>query len=328
MPTLKKTVAILLFVSAIIVIFLSSCSHYFNQGEIQKVGMLVENPIHEQAWTKRGYEGLLDISEKFDVEVYYKEGIQSDQEIANAVDEFVNDGVNLIFGHSNTYGKTFMDISQFYPDVHFVYFNGGYFSDNVTSLNFNAHAMGFFGGMVAGEMTNTNEVGLIAAYEWQPEVEGFYEGVKYQNPSANVHMDFIRDWNDQDTALDVYDDMRRDTVDVFYPAGDAFSQQVIQRANEDSAYAIGFVTDQSHIDQSTVLTSTIQHVDKLYTLTAERFDNNELKGSILTFDFQDEVISLGEYSSEVPESFQRVLDDSIETYIETELLPNELENNR
>ncbi|WP_164669479.1 BMP family ABC transporter substrate-binding protein [Virgibacillus doumboii] len=320
----KLTIITLAFITAMT---LSGCSDYFNQGHLQKAGMLVEGSIHDQPWEKKGYEGLLQISEELDVEVYYKEDIQTKQEVTEAVDELVNKGVNLIFGHSSTYGKFFKDISEAYPDVHFVYFNGGQFGEDVTSLNFNSHAMGFFGGMVAGKMTSTNQVGVIGAYEWQPEIEGFYEGVKYQNPEAEVQFKYVNSWSGENIALKMYEQMLDSNVDVMYPTGDTYSEPVIEQAKKDGIYAIGYVSDQNSIAENTVLTSTVQHVEKLYVLTAEKFNDGELRGGVLTYDFQDEVISMGKYSPEVPEDFQDKVEDAVEEYKETGLLPNERESN-
>lgn len=306
-----------------ILLLTTGCGDHAKQGNLQKVGLLLEGNIDDQAWGEKGYQGLLSIKEEFDVNVEYKEGIIEEKEIKEAVDEFVEDGVNLIFGHSSAYGKTFFEISQEYPDVHFVYFNGTYYSDNVTSLTFNSHAMGFFAGMLASEMSETDQVGIIAAYQWQPEIEGFYEGVKYQNPMTEVNMDFIYDWNEYQIALEMYEKLKQQGVDVFYPAGDAFSQQVIKAASEDGLFAIGFVSDQHDIGPKTVLTSTVQHVDKLYTLTADQFSEGELEGEILTFDFKDNFITFGEFSPEVPEDFQHTLEQAIENYKNTGLLPNQ-----
>ncbi|MTW85422.1 BMP family ABC transporter substrate-binding protein [Virgibacillus dakarensis] len=320
MHTLEKRYIIILIG---FIILLSGCSSYFDQGKIQKAGMLAETSIHDQAWGAKGYKGLLAIRDKYDVDVYFKEGIKTEQDVANAVDELVNHGVNLIFGHSSAYGKFFVDISQEYPDVQFVYFNGGYYADNVISLNFNAHAMGYFGGMIAGKMTKTNQVAIVAAYEWQPEIEGFYEGVKYQNPDAEVHIDYVNDWNDEKSALESFEKMRDVNADVIYPAGDAFSSEMIKLASKDGIYAIGYVSDQSDIDKTAVLTSTVQHADKLYELIAKKFNKGELSGQILTFDFQDDAISLGRFSPVVPEEFQEKIKDAIDVYKKTGMLPNE-----
>ncbi|WP_163972172.1 BMP family ABC transporter substrate-binding protein [Oceanobacillus halotolerans] len=314
-----------MYIGVLIGIVLLAGCNYFETGNVQNVGMLVENTIEGHPWEEKGHRGLMSIADEYEIDVYVKENVQTAEEIDEAIGDMVHDGVNLIFGHSSNYGQPFVEIAESYPDVHFVYFNGGYTAENVTSLNFNSHAMGFFAGMIAGEMTNTNEVGIIGAYEWQPEVEGFYEGVKYQNPMANVHMRFVNDWRDTHTALDVYDVMKNDNVDVFYPTGDAFSATVINHVKDDGLYAIGYVTDQSTIDDETVLTSTIQHVDHLYEIAAEKFNDGTIKGTVETFDFQDDVITLGEFSDEVPESFQEDVKEYVEQYKETSLLPNEIE---
>ncbi|MGJ9459372.1 BMP family ABC transporter substrate-binding protein [Oceanobacillus sp. CF4.6] len=320
MFTLKKITIVLISVALITI--LSGCS-YFETGQIQNVGLLVDTSIDDNVWNKKGYDGLLEIEKEFDVQVYYEEDIDTEEEINNAVAEFVQDGVNLIFGHSNMYGSYFMDIAESYPDVQFVYFNGGNAADNVTSLNFNSHAMGFFGGMVAGKMTESNQVGIIGAYSWQPEIEGFYEGVKYQNPTAQIEMNFLSAWNDTETALTMYENMKKEGVDVFYPIGDSFSEDIIKMAEGDGLYAIGFVADQLELAPDTVLTSTIQHVDKLYEYTATEFDNFHLNSTVLSFDFQDDVISLGEFNDRVPEAFQEEMAEHVEDYTETGLLPNE-----
>ncbi len=308
---------------AIAFIYILSGCAYFETGKIQNVGFLIDTSIDDSAWSEKGYIGLLEIEEEFDVQVYYEENVDTKAEINGAVAEFVQDGVNLIFGHSNMYGSYFMEIAELYPDVHFVYFNGGNYAENVTSLNFSSHAMGFFAGMAAGEMTATNSVGIIAAHLWQPEIEGFFEGVKYQNPQAVIEFNYINDWHNTDIAVSMYEDMRQKEVDVFYPIGDMFSESIIEMAEEDGLYAIGYISDQLELAPDTVLTSTIQHVDKLYEESAKQFDEANLEGAVMSFDFKDGYISLGQFNDEVPESFQNELEAHVENYMETGLLPHE-----
>lgn len=304
-------------------ILVAGCSQNSSEGNLEKVGMLVEHTIDDEAWGKRGYQGLLKVEENFDTEVFYEEGIDTESEIIQAVESFSEKGVNLVFGHSNIYGKVFSEISEAYPDMHFVYFNGGYYQDNVTSMNFNSHAMGFFAGMVAGEMTKSDQVALIGAFEWQPEIEGFYEGVNYQNSKANVQMNFVNSWDDEELAIELFNEMANSGVDVFYPAGDSFSVPVISRAVGRELYAIGYVLDHSYIDEEYVLTSTVQHADQLYLKAAEQFNKGELQAGVFTYDFQEGAISLGDFSSDVPISFQETMNQAVDRYIETGMLPNE-----
>lgn len=308
----------------ILIVSMTGCNPLTKQNRLQKVGMLLDGTITDNAWNELGYKGLLSIGEQYDVDVLYRTDVIQEQDVIDTVDDFVNKGINLIFGHSNIYGKYFTDIANYYPDVHFVYFNGSYYGDNLSSFSFESHAMGFFGGMVASEMTETNEVGVIAAYEWQPEVEGFYEGAKYYNHDVNVHIKFINNWDDKQLAYDIYDKMRENDVDVFYPSGDYYSKDIIKRASEEDVYTIGYVSDQYDISPTSILTSTVQHVDKLYSIAAERFEQRSLHGGIFTFDFADNVISLGTFNPTVSDEFQNEIKTNIDEYVDTNLLPHQV----
>ncbi len=307
----------------IILVFLSGCSRTTSHGQINKVGMLVETTIHDQAWGQQGYKGLLSIQKEYGTDVYFKEGIKNYNQTAEAVDELVNKGVRVIFGHSNIYGEYFQELHESYPDVHFIYFNGDYAAENVTSLNFSANAMGFFGGMVAGEMTTSNHVAVIAAYEWQPEVEGFYEGVKYQNPEAKVEISFVNSWDNTPKAMVLYNQMKENGADVFYPAGDQFSVSIVHQIQEDQKYAIGYVTDQSSLGANTVLTSTVQKVDVVYKIAMERLMDGSLPGKSIEFDFKEGAITMGKYSQKVPKSFVKEMKSAVKEYSRTGNLPNQ-----
>jgi len=272
----------------------------------------------------RGYEGLLDMKDEFDLDIHLMDNVNSSYAVTYAVEQLVEQGVSLIFGHGNFYGKYFNNLAKEFPTTHFVYFNGSYHGENLTSFNFNSHAMGFFAGMVAGKETDTHHIGVIAAHEWQPEIEGFYEGVKYENPEANVHIDFVNEWTGQEIVDQIYDDMITEQVDVIYPTGEPFSEHVLDMIKDDQIYGIGYGVDQSYIDQKRVLTSTIQHVDKLYALAIHSAADQSLAGGVYYFDFKDDVVSLGPFSPEIPIEYQHSLNEFIETYKTTNLLPNEL----
>src|SRR5699024_1663249 len=137
--------------------------------------------------------------------------------------------------------------------------------------------------------------------------------------------DYVNDWYDEQDALSSYKDMLKDDVDAVYPAGDSFSEDVIQQASKDGIYAFGYIADRSDIDERTVLTSTVQHADKLYERIAAKFNKGELSGEILTFDFQDDAVTLGNFSPEVPKVFQKKVKDAVAAYKKTGLLPYEQE---
>nr|WP_232423496.1 BMP family ABC transporter substrate-binding protein [Bacillus sp. AP8] len=278
------------------------------------VGLLVPDTINDQGWGTKGYKALIDIGNQFDVNVFYREKINSKEQVESAIKEFQRQGVNFIIGNDNHYVQIFNEISNKYPDIHFVSVNGKAENRNTTSVNFDGYAMGYFGGMVASKMSKTGNLGVIAAYKWQGEIQGFIDGAKFQNPETNVMVKYVDDWDDDEKALQYLDELILKNVDVFYPAGDGYNVPVIEKVKEKGLFIIGYVSDQRDLGENTVLTSTVQHIDTLYSIVAEEFNNGTLKNGTFYFDFRDDVITMGRYSPLVSKAYQEKIKRYIENY--------------
>jgi transcriptional activator of comK gene len=308
----------------VVLIFISGCVAVTETEPTTKIGLLLLDHIDDQGWNSKGYEGLLKIHSQLNVDVFYREEINSKDKSIATIDEFILSGVNLIFGHGQKYVPIFMEIKDNYPNVHFIVFNGEVSGKNITSLNFEGYAMGFFAGMLASEMSENKRLGVIAAYPTQPEVQGFKEGALFQNKDVEVIVEYTSSWTDISTAQEYYHQMVKKNVDVFYPAGDGYHVAIIEEVKKDGLYVIGYISDHSDLGESTVLTSTIQHVDHLYEIVAEKFLEGELMPGNKNLDFADRVITLGPYSSKVPEELQQKINNAISTYIKTGKLPNQI----
>lgn len=304
-----------------LIIFISGCSSNAKKGNLKKVGLLVPQTINDQVWGTKGYKGLLKIQSRYNVDFFYKEGVDSEVLAERTVQEFADKGVNLIFGHGSEYSMYFNRLASKYPDIHFVSFNGNAEVKNTTSLKFESHAMGFFGGMVAAHETKTNKIGVLATHRWQPENKGFVQGAEFENPDVEVDLRYVGNWDDRELALQMLDDMIADGVDVVYPAGDGYNVPVIEYLKERGLHAVGYVSDQSDLGETTVLTSTVQHVDKLYELVASRFVDGTLESGNLYFDFHDGVISMGKFSPNMDEKFQNKVKNLVQEYRQYETLP-------
>lgn len=304
----------------------SSCDLMDKEKKLKGVGLLIPETINDQVWGTKGYTGLLKVQSTLDVNVYYREDIDSKALVENTIKEYEEMNVNLIIGHGNLYSQYFNEFSKKYPDIHFVSFNGNAENENTTSMNFKSYAMGFFGGMIAAKMSNNNSVGAIAAYKTQKEIKGFIDGAKYQNPTIETHISYVGDWNDVDTALKYVEDLSALGVDVFYPAGDGFNVPVIERVKEKGQYIIGYISEQQDFGEKTVLTSTVQHVDKLILLAAEQYEQGTLKSGNHYYDFQDNVISIGKCSPVIPKTYRKEMKAHIDKYKKTGKLPGEESN--
>ncbi|GAF63992.1 putative ABC transporter substrate-binding protein [Bacillus sp. TS-2] len=309
---LRRTI----FIFFLPIVLFIGCSNEVVQTKKEKVGLLLEDSIYDQGWNSKGYQGLLNIHTNLDVEVYSKEEVNTEEKIKSTIEEFYLNDVSIIFGHGQMYAHYFSEMADEYPDIHFISFNGHVKGNNVTSLHFDGYAMGYFAGSLSAIMSQNNKIAVIAAFPWQPEIEGFIEGAKFENEDINVKVEYVNSWTDEELALSYYQSLKNDEVDVFYPIGDGFHISVLEEVKNDGLYIIGYVSDFSDLGEATVLTSTIQHVDELYEIVTRKYLDGELDTGNLYFDFQDSVISLGKFGSQVSEGIVEYMEDAVIHYIE------------
>ncbi len=293
----------------------------FDDGKLNNVGLLMEGTIHDETWGSGAYSGLLNIKEDKNVSVLLRENIATLKTAEKAVKDLERQGVNLVFGHGSNYGRIFDSLNEYYPEIHFVYFNGQTFDHNITSIHFDGYDMGYFAGRLAGEMTSTKHIGIIRAFKMQEEAEGFYEGVLAVDPTIKVSVRSVNSWYDQQKAMLHFQQLTEQGIDVVYPAGDGFNVPVIKAAEAEDIFAVGYIQDQHHISESTVLTSTVQQLDGLYLKVADMYDQQQLTPGIINFPFDQSFVTLGTYSNEVPEGLQSKLNNEMDSYIESGVLP-------
>ncbi|WP_312095531.1 BMP family ABC transporter substrate-binding protein [Niallia sp.] len=321
----EKMYLIIPLIVCVLFLFLFLNGYTSKKGKIEKVGLLVSGTVSDQVWGTKGYKGLLNIHTKLDVDVFYKESIDSYTVTERAVKEFEAKGVNLIFGHGSDFVQYFNILSSKYPSIHFVSLNGREPStkENTTNIKFENYPMGFFGGMVAGHMTKSNTVGIIGSFEWQEEVKGFEDGVNYVNKNAKVIKKFVNDWDDREKAKNLLEDEINQNVDIVYPVGDGFNVEIVERIKEKGLHAIGYISDQSNIGKYTVLTSTVQDIPKIYEQTATAFNEGKLQSGNHTCGMKEATIYLGKFSPNVDKDFIKALKKDVEQYKKTGKLPNE-----
>ncbi|KGA96597.1 transcriptional regulator [Alkalihalobacillus alcalophilus ATCC 27647 = CGMCC 1.3604] len=308
----------LLFIPLFIIpILFIGCIQTISTADSNNVGLMLEDTINDQGWNRQGYDGLLRVHSQFNLEVFYKEEIQTIEQMKYALEEFEQNNVSLVFGHGKRFADAFTELAKSYPEIHFVVFNGEVEGENITSFSFDGYAMGYFAGVLSAIMTQNDEVGVIAAFPWQPEIQGFVDGVQFQNEQVEVTVEHVLSWQDQVQALTYYEQMKGQNVDIIYPIGDGFHIDIIEKSKKDGLYVIGYISDQSDLGEASVLTSTIQHVEDLYVKVVEQFVAGQLEAGNYTLDFQEEVISLGQFSSQVPEEVAFYLLEAIQYYMET-----------
>ncbi|WP_051266815.1 BMP family protein [Nakamurella lactea] len=180
----------------------------------------------------------------------------------------------IIIGDSFAAEDQVRAVAAKYPETPFVFGSGGKTVDPNFSIFDNwLQDPAFLAGMLAGGMTKSNTIGVVAAMpipEVNRIVNAFIAGVKESNDKATVKVTFINSFFDPATAKQAALAQVAAGVDVLF----AERAGVIEAAKEKNLPVIGMMVDQKSEAPKNVVTSlvwnmrpTIDHIVHEYTKT-------------------------------------------------------------
>ncbi len=268
-----------------------------------KVAIVLPGPITDKGWNQAGYEAMGIIKQKLGAETTYVEKVaQADQ--AEVLSDFARRGFNPVIAHGGQFEAAVKQVAAQFPKTFFVVSDGVVTGSNIASLQVDHLQIAYLAGVVAGQMTKSNQVAFLTAQSFtttDQERRGFELGAKSVNPKVTVKASYTNDWNDVAKAKEATVALLASGVDVVYNMLDAAAAGVLQTLSDKGAYAIGYFEDQLSLAPKTVLTSAVQNYGLAIESIAEIANSGQMKGEIYKIGLdKPDIVRLGEFSSVVP----------------------------
>lgn len=239
-----------------------------------RVFAIFATPI-EEPWDNVIHQALLKAEKELNIEYEWSDNNGYGAEFERALREAASRGYDIIFGDAFGNEEIVRRVAIDYPKTYFVFGSAlGPMEPNVAVFDNWIHEPAYLSGMIAGKMTKTNVLGVVAGYpveEVNRIVNAFKMGVKKTNPSAKVKVAFINSWFDPVKAKEYALAMIGEGADILY----AERAGVIEAAKEKGVYAIGNMLDQYEEGPDTVITSVVWDMWPLvrYVITSVRNGN-------------------------------------------------------
>jgi basic membrane protein A and related proteins len=220
-----------------------------------KVAAVFETPI-EEPWVNQIHVALLRAKDEFGIEYTWSESVPA-SDFARVLSGYAEQGHGLIMGDSFGTERITRRVARDYPDVAFAFGSGiGPADPNFAVFDNWIHEPAYLAGMIAGKLTSSNIVGVVAAMPI-PEVNrlsnAFCAGAKEMNERVRCKFSFIGSFFDPPKAKEAAIAQIEAGVDVLY--AERFG--VIEAAAERGIPAIGNMSDQSELAPETVVTSVV-----------------------------------------------------------------------
>jgi len=261
------------------------------------------------------FQGLMHAEEDFDIDESVYIPISGDYEAA--VRQCVGDGNVLCLSIGFMSVDAMIGVADEYQNVAFAVVDGisNTKLPNLRYIWFDVRQAGYLAGVVAGKMTTSNKLGVVAGPSFVPAVvdyaEGFQNAVQCNNPDAEVWIEYTSSFGDP--ALGAYwaEEMVIWGADTIFNVAGATGNGAIVHAAELGAYAVGVDTDQYMTmflhegipNNKLVLTSAMKNMDIAIYDTIEDFLKGRFTPDVKMYDVSNDGIDIApfhEQSENVP----------------------------
>lgn len=170
------------------------------------VGFIMTGSIGEGGWNGVNYEGMKAACDKLGAKLIVKENVaEFSGGCEEAIHELAADGAGMIVLSSYGYLEEAKEIVKEYPDVAFYANSSEYHDENLTSYFVRMYQARYLSGIIAGNQSQTGEIGYVAAMsnnEVNRGISAFTLGVRRANPDAVVNVIWTGSWDDEEKEVE------------------------------------------------------------------------------------------------------------------------------
>jgi basic membrane protein A and related proteins len=258
-----------------------------------RVGLITPGSVADAAWNAGAYQGLLAIRDSLGAAVSHVEA-RTPSEQEDALRTYATQGYDLVFGHGFEFQQPAERVSADHPKTVFVVTSGERVEGNVSPLVFRIEEGTFLAGMVAGGLTNTNQIGFVGGIELPPikrGYEGWVAGAQRVNPAVQSRVTYLNNFDDAAAGREAALAMIRLGVDMLHHNADAAGLGVFQAAKESpNVYVFGANADQRALAPERVVGSAIIDLPRAILAVAREVKAGRFTPKVESFGLEGGVI--------------------------------------
>lgn len=305
---MKRSLSITLALLIVISMILAACARAEepqppDEETPFRVAFVYIGPPGDLGWTYEHDRGRRMLEQEFGdrVETTYIENVAEGPDAARVMRQYAQEGYDMIFATSFGYMDPMYEVAEEFPNVIFEHCSGFKTRDNMATYFGRIYQARYLSGLVAGSMTEANNIGYVAAFPIPEVIRGinaFTLGVRQVNPDAVVNVVWSNTWYDPVREREAAVALLDAGADMIAQHQDTTEPQ--KAAQERGALSIGYDSDMRAFVGDTVLTSPVWNWGSYYISTVRaamegRWETHQYWGGM-----EDGIVVLAELSPRVP----------------------------
>ncbi|CAB5719575.1 Purine-binding protein BAB2_0673 precursor [Delftia tsuruhatensis] len=319
--TLKRTLVKMIGLSAISVAALTACGKKEEAAapapaaapaaqapaEKLKIGFMYVSPIGDGGWTFQHELGRKAIQEKFGdkVETSFVESVPESADAERVMRDMAGQGNKLIFATSFGYQEFVQKVAADLKDVKFEHATGYKNADNVATYDTKTFEGAYLAGIVAGGMTKTKTIGVVASVpipEVVRNINSFVLGAQSVDPSIKAKVVWVNEWFAPPKESEAATSLINGGVDVMYQ--NTNSPAVLKTAEERGVRAFGKDGDMSAFAPKAHLGSAVIDWTPYYSKVTQDTLDGKWQGGSFWWGVKEGAIDLLKIADDVPQEIK------------------------
>ena len=259
-----------------------------------KVALLTPGPISDKSWNGGAYDGLTLLRDSLGAQISHIQ-TKTPAEFEENFRQYGAQGYTMVVGHGFEFQNAASRVAPAFPKTTYIVTSGRVTASNLAGIAFLFEEASYQAGMIAGTMTKTNKLGLIAGTELPPvkaSFEAFTRGAKAVNPKVDVITSYIGNWDDVSAGKEQALAQINRGVDVLFQNADAAGLGIFQAAKEKHVYAFGTNANQNDVAPEVILGSVVIDLPKAFMRIGREIQGGTFTGRVISLGVKDEVVRL------------------------------------
>ena len=270
-------------------------------------------PVGDAGWTWAHDQGRRFAEEQTGADAPFVESVPEVAEDfrAVAVDFIENDGADVIFATSFGYMDTMEELAGEYPNVVFEHASGYKMNDtNFGNYFGRMYQPRYLSGMAAGAMTESNQIGYVAAFPIPEVLRGinaFTLGALRTNPDVEVHVNWTFTWFDPAVEGDAATALLEAGADVIAMHQDSTAPGIAAHAA--GARWVSYNSDMSAFAPDAFITAPVWDWGPYYARIIEAVGDGTYSPAAYWGGMADGIVALAPLAADVPADVAAQIDE-------------------
>lgn len=315
---MNKNTGLAIVIVAIIAVAAIAGFYYISDDDedVFRIGLSIVGERDDPGWCNQAYQALLyvqeELSDEVDIRISVSE-VTAYPDMEKVLSDYAADGYDLVWGHGGEYDAVAPVVADEYPDVHFMTTGCRTTGPNLVAYDLNWGEMSYLAGILAGQVTESNELGVILGAEYPPIIwirNAFADGAMEVNENVNVTTMLTGTFIDPAAGKDDASALIDGGVDVITSWADLTGLGVIEAVEgSEGVYYIAETQDHYEINPDIAIGNMMVDFREVLMTTVLSILNDEFEGELHTWGIAEGVLDFEVNEDLVSQEVAEVVSD-------------------